>query len=162
MPIVTTSDLSRAPGHVLERVARGERLLVCRHKRPVATLQPLDGFLFQPLTGTTRDVFGWPIGGVADEAGKLSDLQRTLLRDCIWNGAIRLGWAASGLSGPELHRALEEMVVTGLLRPTYRGKELTARGLALREWLIRSVGYADAPELGGSMLGFKPPRPPQG
>ncbi|MGH2756954.1 MAG: hypothetical protein ACRDI3_04110 [Actinomycetota bacterium] len=44
--------------------------------------------------------------------------------------------------------------MTGLLRPTYRGAELTARGLALREWLLRSDAHA-GPEPGGSMLGFR-------
>ncbi|HZK51905.1 MAG TPA: hypothetical protein VFD47_10120 [Actinomycetota bacterium] len=43
LPIVTTSDLSRTPRRVLNRIARGERFIVCCHGRPLATLQPLDG-----------------------------------------------------------------------------------------------------------------------
>lgn len=93
LPTVSTSDLSRQPHVVLERVARGERLVVCRHKRPIATLQPLDGYVFQPFSGTAHDVFGWPIGGIDAEIAKLSEAQRVLLRDCyrrwrLWSGRV--------------------------------------------------------------------------
>lgn len=70
---VTTSDLSRKPGEVLSRVRRGERLVVVRHKDPIATLQPLDGFVSQPFGGAAHDVFGWPIGGLDEEIEKLTD-----------------------------------------------------------------------------------------
>ena len=50
-PEVTTSDLSRSPRRVLDRIAGGERLLVTCHGRPLATLQPLDGVVWQPFAG---------------------------------------------------------------------------------------------------------------
>lgn len=77
-PIVTTSDLSRSPGEVLDRVARGERLIICRHKRPIATLQPLDGLVLQPFTGNAHDIFGWQVAGAARELAKLTHVQRLL------------------------------------------------------------------------------------
>jgi len=40
LPWVTIRDLSRTPGGVIQRVLRGERLIVCRHGHPIATLQP--------------------------------------------------------------------------------------------------------------------------
>ncbi len=73
LSVVTTSDLSRSPGKVLDRVARGERLIVCRHQRPVATLQPLDGVVVQ-LGARAHDIYGRPIGGPLEETEKLDEI----------------------------------------------------------------------------------------
>jgi prevent-host-death family protein len=137
LPTITTSDLSRNPGRVLRRIERGERLVVCRKGKPLATLQPLDGFVFQPFEGTAHDVFGWPIGGIEEEAGKLSDLQRQLLLHGYRQWRI---WPARVMDRAEWSLcigALEEMRVRGLVTKTECGNELTGRGLALREALLR-------------------------
>lgn len=77
LAFVTTSDLSRTPRAVLERVQRGERLIVSCHGHPLATLQPLDGVVVQPFTDRGHDIFGWPVGDEAKECAKLSELQRS-------------------------------------------------------------------------------------
>ena len=141
LPQVTTSDLSRQPGDVLDRVARGERLVVCRRKEPVATLQPLDGYVFQPFTGTAHDIFGWPFGAEADQLEGLSDVDRALLLDGCRGLRVRttvhldeeFGWSV-------LRRAIEAMRLRGLARKTPRGIELTGRGLFLREVLMKLEG----------------------
>jgi prevent-host-death family protein len=134
LPSITARDLSRATADVLVRVETGERLVVTRHGRPVATLQPLDGYVFQPFEGTAHDVFGWPIGGIDDEVAKLSEAQRVLLRDCYLQWRLRPGrlpgdlWVGSA-------RTLDDLAVRGLAKRTEFGWELTGRGLALREAL---------------------------
>ena len=138
LPTVSVRDLSRNPGEVLDRVASGERLLVSRRGRPVATLQPLDGYVFQPFDGTAHDVFGWPIGGIDGEIAKLSLAQRLLLRDCyrhwrLWSGRLPEGMNTNGME------MLQDLAVRGLARKTPRGWELTGRGLAMHEVLQREV-----------------------
>lgn len=138
LPQVSIRDLSRHPKEVLRRVARGERLIVCRHKKPVATLQPLDGYVFQPFDGTAHDVFGWPMGGVDDEIDKLTVAQRVLLRDCYDQWRLRLGRLPDELRGGTL-AMVEDLKLRGLVVKTECGLELTARGLALREALLQRV-----------------------
>ena len=138
LPTVTVSDLSRRPNDVLQRVARGERLIVCRHKKPVATLQPLDGYVFQPFEGTAHDVFGWPVGGIDEEIDKLNRIQRLLLRDCYRQ------WRLRPMRLPEpfgvgLLEALDDLALRGLAKKTEYGWELTGRGLAMHEALQRGV-----------------------
>ncbi len=140
LPVVTIRDLSRHPGEVMERIGRGERLIVCRHAKTLATLQPLDGYVFQPLTGTAHDVFGWPFGEERDQVERLSEPQRGMLLDGyrqwrIWPTRLEPPYQWSVLM-----RALEDMYVRGLVRKTPRGNELTGRGLALRETLLRMEG----------------------
>ena len=136
LPTVSTSDLSRRPNDVLGRVERGERLIVCRHKKPVATLQPLDGYVFQPFEGTAHDVFGWPIGGIDDELAKLTELQRALLRYGYRDW--RLWWTRvpAEIEGSRMG-ALDDLIVRGVAKKTSRGYELTSRGLAMHEALAR-------------------------
>lgn len=136
LPQVSIRDLSRRPNDVLARVARGERLIVCRHKKPVATLQPLDGFVFQPFEGTAHDVFGWPIAGIDDEIAKLSEAQRALLRDCYRQWRLRPMRLPPNLQWG-YNEALEDLVLRGLAEKTWLGWELTGRGLAMREALVR-------------------------
>jgi prevent-host-death family protein len=146
LPTVTTTDLSRRPGEVLARVERGDRLLVCRQRRPVATLQPLDGYVFQPFTGTAHDVFGWPFGDEAAQIERLSDAQRQMLTDGYRQWRVRLV-RVHGVDSDELMRSLEDLYLRGLARKTPRGIELTGRGLALREALLRAEGREDELDL---------------
>lgn len=137
--VVTTSELSRAPRKVLERVARGERLIVFRHKRPVATLQPLDGVVVQLESGD-RDLYGAPMGGPLQEAAKLSEVQRDLLLDGVRHGRfvpVRL-WGRHDFRG--MIRSIEDLAFRGLARRTERGWEPTGRGMMLREALLRDAG----------------------
>lgn len=138
LPTVSTSDLSRRPNDVLERIERGERLIVCRHKTPIATLQPLDGFVFQPFEGTAHDIFGWPIGGIDDEIAKLSDAQRALLRNCYDQWRLRPMRLPPNL-WPGYNEALQDLARRGLAKKTSCGWELTGRGLAMHEALQREV-----------------------
>lgn len=134
LPSVSIRELSRSPGEVLARVAAGERLLVCRHGKPLATLQPLDGYVFQPFTGTAHDVFGWPIGCIDDEIAKLSRAQRVLLRDCYRRWRLWAGRLPDGLRENPMG-ILKDLALRGLARKTTCGWELTGRGLALHEAL---------------------------
>jgi antitoxin (DNA-binding transcriptional repressor) of toxin-antitoxin stability system len=141
MPAVTTSDLSKRPGETLDRVERGERLVVCRHRRPVATLQPLDGYVFQPFSGAVHDVFGWPFGDEAAQVEALTEAEQALLL----NGCRMLRLSANvplceKFGSSLMHQTIEEMKSRGLARKTPRGVELTGRGLALRETLMKMEG----------------------
>ncbi|CAN5529987.1 hypothetical protein BH20ACT23_BH20ACT23_14320 [soil metagenome] len=136
---VTTSDLSRKPRAVLDRVARGERLIVCRHKQPIATLQPLDGTVWQPFTGGAQDIYGWPVGGAFQECEKLSEAQRELLSDGVSQGRLVPARLAERYGFVELIRSIENMALRGLVHRTNRGWELTGRGLALRETLMQKA-----------------------
>lgn len=134
-PEVTTSDLSRTPRRVLERIGRGERLIVTCHGRPVATLQPLDGAVWQPFTSSVHDIYGWPITGPSDECEKLSEAQRALLMDGVRFGRLAPVRLHEDYDFVELIRSIENMAIRGLVERTNRGWELTARGMALRETL---------------------------
>ena len=135
-PEVTTSDLSRAPRRVMDRIGRGERLIVTCHGRPLATLQPLDGAVWQPFTGGVHDIYGWPITGPLDECEKLSEAQRDLLTDGVRFGRLAPVRLHEDYEFAELIRSIENMAIRGLVRRTNRGWELTARGMALRETLM--------------------------
>lgn len=135
--VVTTSDLSRAPRRVLDRIARGERLIVCCHGRPLATLQPLDGIVWQPLTGSAHDIYGWPVGGASEECTKLSEAQRELLSNGVRQGRLVPARLGGRYEFVELIRSIEAMALIGLVRRTGRGWELTGRGMTLSETLMR-------------------------
>jgi antitoxin (DNA-binding transcriptional repressor) of toxin-antitoxin stability system len=154
-PMVTTSELSRSPGVVLERVARGERLIICRHKRPVATLQPLDGYVLQPFSANAHDIFGWPIGGAADEAAKLTGAQRALLVEGFRHARLITSIPETPFGLGELNRGMADLVLRGMARRTYRGCELTGRGMAMREFLLEATGRPLEPR--ESLLGFPKP-----
>jgi prevent-host-death family protein len=139
LPSVPIGDLSRRPREVLDRVAAGERLIVSRHGRPVATLQPLDGYVFQPFEGTAHDVFGWPIGGIEDEIAKLNPAQQALLGGCYKDWRLRPVRLPEDLQ-TQGFRSLGDLEVRGLARKTSRGWELTGRGLALHEALRGRYG----------------------
>jgi antitoxin (DNA-binding transcriptional repressor) of toxin-antitoxin stability system len=138
-PEVTTSDLSRTPRQVLDRIGRGERLIVTCHGRPLATLQPLDGTVWQPFTGSVHDIYGWPITGPLDECEKLRDAQRDLLMDGVRFGRLVPVRLYGDYEFAELIRSIENMAIRGLVRSTNRGWMLTGRGMALREALMAGV-----------------------
>ena len=158
-PIVTTSELSRNPGAALDRVARGERLIVCCRNRPIATLQPLDGFVLQPFTTIAHDIFGWPIGGAAQELAKLTHAQRLLLVDGYRNGRLMTSVPGHRFEGREASEAIDDLKLRGMARRvTNRGTELTARGLAMRELLLKELGRLGPAD---SLLGYPKPDLPQ-
>jgi prevent-host-death family protein len=138
-PEVTTSDLSRSPRRVLDRVVRGERLIVTCHGRPLATLQPLDGVVWQPFTSSVHDIYGWPVTGASDECDKLSDAQRELLRDGVRGGRLVPARLHGRFEFVDLIRSIENMAVRGLVRKTSRGWELTGRGMVLHETLMQDI-----------------------
>ena len=131
---VSIRELSRATAEVTERVEAGERLIVTRHGRPVATLQPLDGYVVQPFTGAAHDVFGWAIGNIDEEIAKLSEGQRVLLRDGYRHWRLWMGRVPSNVEG-DRGEMLEDLRVRGLAKKTSCGWEPTGRGLALHEAL---------------------------
>lgn len=138
--VVTTSDLSRAPRRVLDRISRGERFIVCCHGRPLATLQPLDGTVWHPFTGGVHDIYGWPVGGASQECAKLSEVQRELLSDGVRQGRLSPARLHDRYDFVELIRSIEEMALVGLVYRTDRGWELTGRGMTLRETLMQVNG----------------------
>jgi antitoxin (DNA-binding transcriptional repressor) of toxin-antitoxin stability system len=137
---VTTSDLSRTPRAVLDRVLLGERLIVSCHGHPLATLQPLDGVVVQPFTGRGHDVFGWPVGGEVEECAKLSQAQRDLLSEAISHGKFVFGRLHGRHDFGALIEAVEDLGLRGLAQRTHRGWVLTGRGMVLHESLARRNG----------------------
>jgi antitoxin (DNA-binding transcriptional repressor) of toxin-antitoxin stability system len=133
---VSIRELSRDPAGVLARIAGGERLLVCRHGYPVATLQPLDGAVVQPFVGAEFDVEGSLLGDAQGEIGKLTEIQKVLLRDCVnMVGRITTGNVPRELSAQawDGFRSLGER---GLARRVPgAGWKVTGRGLILSETL---------------------------
>jgi antitoxin (DNA-binding transcriptional repressor) of toxin-antitoxin stability system len=138
---VTTSDLSRSPRRILDRVARGERFIVYCHKQPVATLQPLDGVVAQPFAAGAHDIYGNAIGSLEEECDKLSETQRALLTTGVDRWKIVPGRVNPRVAQPIdwglLIRSIEEMGLMGLAKRTHRGWELTGRGMMLRETLLQ-------------------------
>jgi hypothetical protein len=122
---------------VLDRIGRGERLIVFRYKTPVATLQPLDGVVVQ--VGSAHDIYGWPIGGADEEVAKLNDEQRELLSRGVVRGLyIRAVRVSERFDWSQVIRSLEDLGLRGLATKTERGWELTGRGMVLRETLLKS------------------------
>jgi antitoxin (DNA-binding transcriptional repressor) of toxin-antitoxin stability system len=160
---VSTSDLSRTPRAVLDRVLQGERLIISCHGHPLATLQPLDGVVVQPFTGRGHDIFGWLAGGEADECVKLSQAQRDLLSEAISHGKFVFGRLHGRHDFRALIEAVEDLRLRGLARKTHRGWVLTGRGMVLHESLARRNGTGGGSEywaalgrrsLGGLGLGL--------
>ena len=148
LPSVSVRELSRDTRRLLDRVARGERLIICRHDQPIATLQPLDGVVVQPFDGHEYDVFGAPLGDAFHEARKLPDLARALLRD----GVTRLGKVSplrirGRYRQQTMGHVIEQLIQMGLLIRTDRGLEPTSRGWMLRDALVAQAGQSrdDAP-----------------
>ena len=139
MEHVSATDLNKSWGDLVNRVLRGERFIVCRHGRPVATMQPLDGAVLVPGAAPT-DVMGDLLFDVPSELDKLSDLQQELLRDHIQLGRIVTSGLTGSPSATERAAALQDLELRGLARhPRGWGTHLTARGLMLREALLRAA-----------------------
>lgn len=64
LPTVSVRELVRNPGAVIDRVRSGERFIVARHGRPVATLQPIDGWI-QCGDGLPTDIYDLVLRGLA-------------------------------------------------------------------------------------------------
>lgn len=137
------SELNKKTGEVVHRVMRGERFIVCRHGRPVATLQPLNGRVVQPLDGTQCDVTGSPLGDASAEVDKLTCAQHALLLDGISLGRIVFSRLYHDHRSDELGAGLEDLVLRGLVRRSDRGTILTGRGMVLREELFLRHGRGD-------------------
>lgn len=133
LPIVSVRDLVRRPAKVLERVARGERFIVCRHRRPVATLQPIDGWVIDARAENECDIHGSPLGDQRREAEKLSRTQKELLLGT--NPLQRFIF-----TGHSDHRAaMTDLVLRGFARrSSNRGMVLTGRGMVMKEWLEKA------------------------
>ncbi|MGH9196653.1 MAG: type II toxin-antitoxin system Phd/YefM family antitoxin, partial [Acidimicrobiia bacterium] len=80
---VSLRQLNRDPSGLFERVRRGERLIVLRHRRPLATIQPLDGFVGQPLITRETSIDGSPLGDANEETDRLTDVERSVLVDAV-------------------------------------------------------------------------------
>jgi len=143
LPVVTVRELSRSPATVFERVARGERLIVARHGRPIATLQPLDGVVVQPLTRAQSDVRGVVLGDAEAELEKLTEIERDLLRDGGRWDRLYPGHLSHVHALGDLHAQVRAFGVRGLARKAERGWVLTGRGMILRELLLAQAGRTD-------------------
>ena len=116
-------------------------MILCRHGRPIGTLQPLDGLVEQPL-GNAHDVTGSPLLYPHQEIEKLNPVMRELLRDCLVRfDAITI----SKLQGDAVGcmAALKELQLRGFIRRTSRGFVLTGRGFVIREALLERAGKND-------------------
>lgn len=74
LPTVSIRELARKPAEILDRVAAGTPLLICRHNRPVALLRP---------------ILGWPVEDASEEAASLSSDHKSLLRNISTVGRVR-------------------------------------------------------------------------
>lgn len=133
MEQVSVAELFKKCSEILDRAMRGERFIICRHQRPIATLQPLNGVVVQPYEGRDYDVNGSPLSDACGELEKLTEAERTLLRDGVSGGRLIFGHGG--------WEAMKSLVVRGLARKSAdRGIVITARGLVLREELLVRAG----------------------
>lgn len=143
LPQIGIGELSRNPRGVLKRVLRGERLIVCRHGHPVATLQPLNGCVTQPFEASaeapTYDLGGRPLGDLDRQIAHLTPAEKKVLMHGIrWDHRIKPAYAPSNWI--EFAR---DWQLRGLVRKTRRGLILTGRGMVLREALLERAGKTD-------------------
>lgn len=138
---VSLRQLNRDPRGVMERVQRGERMLVMRHRQVLATLQPLDGFVGQPLLEREVTIDGSPLGDASEEADRLTDVERCLLVDAVRFHKIEAGRVGGSLA--EAVAALKDMELRGLVRKSAIGWVLRGRGMMLREILLARAGLRE-------------------
>lgn len=112
----------------------GQRFVVSRYGKPIATLQPIDGFVLDPISGRETDICGSPLGDVGLEVGKLSDVERDLI-DRSHHLMNRVTISCSDADATVTRKAMDSLVLRGLLERTSRGLIVTGRGLMIREWL---------------------------
>lgn len=140
---VSVTELVQRPGELVDRVLQGERVLICRHRRPVATLQPLTGVVVQPFVPADFDVTGSPLGDAGAEVDKLTPAQQALLLDGVRLGRFVVSRVEQDHDLGEINVALRELVVRGLARKSDRGVLITGRGMVLREELYVRNGRSD-------------------
>ena len=131
MPSVSVRELVRNPGVVIDYVHSGERFIVTRHGTPVATLQPIDGWIHCG-DGPPTDIHGEVLGDPALELSKLTpDQHQMLLKVDPLGRYIYI----AGINFPEL---LKDLVARGLARKSSRrGVRITGRGMVLAEELAK-------------------------
>jgi prevent-host-death family protein len=134
LPTVTVRQLSREPRPVMEEVGRGKRFVVTKHGKPLATLQPIDGYVTHPVTAKESDIFGSPLGSQAHEAAKLSTVEKELLSRAhpLFN---RITVGCSDAPSDQLWAGMRSLQLRGMARKQSRGLILTGRGLTMQEWL---------------------------
>ena len=112
---ISVSELNDKPGEILDRAMRGERFVVCRHRRPIAMLLPL----------------GASPGDLLTDLDELTEGEKMVLRDSVRQGALK--WAGVDT---------KNLVLRGLARrsPSRGGLVITGRGLILREELLARAG----------------------
>ena len=139
LPTVSVRELVRNPGAVIDRVRSGERFIVARHGRPVATLQPIDGWI-QCGDGHPTDIYGDVLGDPAHEASKLTSVQINMIL-----AVNRLGRYID--TGDDDYRELmDDLVLRGLARKSsHRGMVVTGRGMVLKEWLVKRAARKASP-----------------
>lgn len=127
---ISLRQLNRAPGPILERVRIGQRFIVCKNGHPVATLQPLDGYVLHP-SGRAYDLYGCPLGDASVEIAKLTEAQHRVL-----GGTHQ--YCRMTTIGP-----FDELREKGLARRggVYGGHFFTAKGLVLREGILAARGF---------------------
>jgi prevent-host-death family protein len=125
--VVTVRELTRRPAEILDAVARGERVIVARHGRPIATLQPLTGPFFEP-------------GAEEEILEQLTTAQRAILTDGVRLIDRLVASAGEARAGLDLHQAIRELITLGLAKRSDRGTVLTGRGHLIRERLLARVG----------------------
>lgn len=139
--VVGIRQLSRDPGGVLARVARGERLLVRRHKKVVATIQPIAGSVVLPHVPRELSVDGSPLGDAQEEAAKLTRAEKLLLTDAV--GVTRIIPVRVSRPSVRWQEVLELMEAKGLVRKSPIGWILRGRGMVLREVLLAEAGMLE-------------------
>jgi antitoxin (DNA-binding transcriptional repressor) of toxin-antitoxin stability system len=141
-PTVSIRDLGKKPGAVIDQVLGGERLIVCRHGVPVATLQPLTGYVLQPGVVAPHDIAGDPLADVQGALNQIPPFTTELLRTCRTD-VIKLRHEFSNWPSRAFRESMDDLVVRGLARRTHRGMTLTGLGLFFKDELIRRVGHGD-------------------
>jgi antitoxin (DNA-binding transcriptional repressor) of toxin-antitoxin stability system len=140
-PTVSIRELGKTPGMIVGRVERGERIIVCNRGFPVATIQPLTGFVTHP-DGSIRDVAGSPLTDVAAAVTALPPHVKDALLSCS-RDVIKLGPPISKWPVGTLAKAILELHARGLIRRQERGWVLTGLGHYFREELWKRRGSLD-------------------
>jgi prevent-host-death family protein len=131
LPIVSVRELGNAPGAIVERARKGERLIVSKHGLPVATIQPLTGFVLQP-GGPAHDAHGNTLADIAAEIDRLSIAERAVLIS-TWNGVIKSRPPAGLLRSGVFDDALKSLIVKGAIKELRPGRGLTGLGRFLAD-----------------------------
>jgi antitoxin (DNA-binding transcriptional repressor) of toxin-antitoxin stability system len=146
-PVVSVGDLGRNPSRFLDRVRNGERLIVCRHRVPIATIQPLNGIIKQPFDAMAYTLEGNQVLDLRSMALGLPALWQDLLLTCRVEYNVdkfRSGWLIGNWPDPAISAAYPQMALRGLAKRT-RGWVATGLGLALKDELesMRAAGTLD-------------------